>query len=184
MKLGQIANKKVISTFVCCMCFLLVLYCTLSQVNINKLNRLEASTSLAMSNAEEVIIDTNISLSKTKGLDEIKFAEVSGFGNIPLQYSGLYNVSSTPLSQSRGALYFNGHKETYYSEKVLPGASLSIPGRHVADDGTIRDGDGFICVAADPSYMSKYSILITSLGPAKVYDTGCAPGTIDIYTSW
>lgn len=184
MKLGQIANKKVISTFVCCMCFLLVLYCTLSQVNINKLNRLEASTSLAMSNAEEVIIDTNISLSKTKGLDEIKFAEVSGFGNIPLQYSGLYNVSSTPLSQSRGALYFNGHKETYYSERVLPGTGLSIPGRHVADDGTIRDEEGYISVAADPSFLPRGTVVMTSLGPARVYDTGCAYGTVDIYVNW
>ncbi len=184
MKIGQIANKKVISTFVCCMCFLLVLYCTLSQVNINKLNRLEASTSLAMSNAEEVIIDTNISLSKTKGLDEIKFAEVSGFGNIPLQYSGLYNVSSTPLSQSRGALYFNGHKETYYSERVLPGTGLSIPGRHVADDGTIRDEEGYISVAADPSFLPRGTVVMTSLGPARVYDTGCAYGTVDIYVNW
>ena len=184
MKLGQIANKKVISTFVCCMCFLLVLYCTLSQVNINKINRLEASTSLAMTKVEDNSIDSNISLSKTKGLDEIKFAEVSGFGNIPLQYSGLYNVSSTPLSSSRGALYFNGHKETYYSERVLPGPGLNIPGRHVADDGTVRDGEGYISVAADPSFMARGSVLMTSLGPAKVYDTGCAYGTIDIYVNW
>ena len=66
----------------------------------------------------------------------------------------------------------------------MPGTSLNIPGRHVADDGTIRDGDGYICVAADGAYMPKGSILITSLGPAKVYDSGCAYGIIDIYVSW
>ena len=66
----------------------------------------------------------------------------------------------------------------------MPGNGLRIPGRHVADDGTIRDEEGYICVAADPGFMSKGSILITSLGPAKVYDSGCAYGTIDIYVSW
>ena len=33
-------------------------------------------------------------------------------------------------------------------------------------------------------FMSKGSVLITSLGPAKVYDTGCAHGVIDIYVDW
>ena len=80
--------------------------------------------------------------------------------------------------------FYNDHKETYYDEKVLPGPGLNIPGRHVADDGTIRDGEGYICVAANYDYMPKGSILITSLGPAKVYDTGCSYGTIDIYVNW
>ena len=105
-------------------------------------------------------------------------------GTLTMQYSSLYTLSDNRLSQSKGALYYNGHKETYYSEKVLPGDSLNIPGRHVADDGTIRDQDGFICVASDPGYYPKGSTLITSLGPAKVYDTGCSYGTIDIYVSW
>lgn len=105
-------------------------------------------------------------------------------GTLALEYSGLYTNSSDRLTKSRGALYYNGHKETYYSEKVLPGSGLRIPGRHVADDGTIRDEDGYICVAADWSYMPKGSVLVTSLGPAKVYDTGCSYGTIDIYVSW
>ena len=105
-------------------------------------------------------------------------------GNLKMEYSALYTYAGTRLTKSKGAQYFNGHKETYYSERVLPGTSLAIPGRHVADDGTIRDGDGFICVAADPGFMAKGSILITSLGPAKVYDCGCAYGIIDIYVNW
>ena len=105
-------------------------------------------------------------------------------GTLHLEYSGLYTYSGERLSVSKGAIYFNGHKETYYSQRVLPGNSLNIPGRHVADDGTVRDGEGYICVAADYSYMPKGSILITSLGPAKVYDTGCSYGTIDIYVNW
>ena len=103
---------------------------------------------------------------------------------VELKYSEPYYVCDNPLTSSMGAKEFNGHRETYYSEKVLPGGGLNIPGRHVADDGTIRDGDGYICVASDLSYLDRYNILLTSLGPAKVYDTGCAYGTIDIYVSW
>ena len=103
-------------------------------------------------------------------------------GSLKMEYSARYTDGG--LTKRRGAINFNGHRETYYSEKVLPGNGLRIPGRHVADDGTIRDENGFICVAADPGFMAKGSILITSLGPAKVYDSGCAYGTIDIYVNW
>lgn len=105
-------------------------------------------------------------------------------GSLHMEYSGYYTYSGDRLSLSKGAQYWGGHKETYYSQRVLPGTSLNIPGRHVADDGTVRDGDGFICVAANPSFMAKGSVLITSLGPAKVYDSGCAHGIIDIYVNW
>ncbi len=101
-----------------------------------------------------------------------------------LEYSGLYTYSGDRLSLSKGAIYFNGHKETYYSEKVLPGTTLNIPGRHVAEDGTIRDQEGYICVAANPSYLAKGSLVLTSLGPGKVYDSGCAHGVVDIYVNW
>lgn len=112
-------------------------------------------------------------------------AKSTGISNsITLQYSERYNVSSNPLTSFKGVVYYNGHRETYYSQRVLPGNGLNIPGRHVADDGTIRDGDGYICVAANSAYMKKGTTLMTSLGPAKVYDCGCAYGTIDIYVNW
>ena len=185
MKSGQIANKKVISTFLCCMCFLLVLYCTLSQININDVNKLTASSSEVLAEkVEEDIIDTNELIKKEDNLSKINYVTVGSFNRVILQYSAVYNYSNNPLSVSKGALYFNGHKETYYSQRSLPGTGLNIPGRHVADDGTIRDGDGYICVATDYSYMPKGSVLMTSLGPAKVYDTGCAYGTVDLYVDW
>jgi hypothetical protein len=183
VKLGQIANKKVISTFVASMVFLLVLYVSLSQVNIKKLYSLSASINDAIK-VEETILDTNENLSKEDGLTKIEYVTVGGYDHIVLKYSEVYNLFSNALTSWRGAQYFDGHKETYYSEKVLPGYGLRIPGRHVADDGTIRDEEGYIAVAADPAFMSRGSVLMTSLGPAKVYDTGCAYGTIDIYVNW
>jgi len=105
-------------------------------------------------------------------------------GTFNLEYSKAYDTNTNGLTKSRGAIYYENHKETYYSQRVLPGNSLNIPGRHVADDGTIRDGEGYICVAANGSYLAKGSVVKTSLGPAKVYDSGCASGIIDIYTDW
>lgn len=110
--------------------------------------------------------------------------EAIGNGSFRLESTAPYNTNANKLTKSKGALYYNNHKETYYSQRVLPGTSLNIPGRHVADDGTVRDGEGYICVAANSSYLSKGSVVKTSLGPAKVYDSGCASGVIDIYTNW
>ncbi|MEE1086240.1 MAG: hypothetical protein U0L05_03580 [Schaedlerella sp.] len=93
-----------------------------------------------------------------------------------------YPTSGGVLTPEKGVVYYNGHRETYYSQKVLPGGGLSIPGRHVASDGTIRDKDGYICVAS--SDHPKGTLIETSLGMGKVYDTGCDSGTIDVYTDW
>ncbi len=103
---------------------------------------------------------------------------------ITLQYTSAYCIYECPLTRQAGMVYYGGHKETYYSENVLPGPGLSIPDRHHGDDGTIRDADGYICVASDYSFLPYGSIIVTSLGPGKVYDTGCAWGTVDIYTCW
>lgn len=65
----------------------------------------------------------------------------------------------------------------------MPGGGLNIPGRHVASDGTIRDKDNYICLASDS--LPKGTLVLTSLGMGKVYDTGVGDSyTIDIYTNW
>lgn len=86
------------------------------------------------------------------------------------------------LTKEKGVNYYNGHRETYYSQRILPGHGLNIPGRHVASDGTIRDANGYLCLAS--SDYPKGTVVQTSLGPGIVYDSGCASGTIDIYTDW
>lgn len=99
-------------------------------------------------------------------------------------YSGgsSYYSNGGGLTRSGGVNWFNGRRETWYSQRVLSGGGLNIPGRHVATDGTIRDADGYIVVAA--SDIPKGTVVDTSLGTGKVYDTGCAAGTTDIYTDW
>lgn len=103
---------------------------------------------------------------------------------VRLRYNKRYHITSNPLNTSMGVKYYKGRRETYYSQRVLPGGGLKIPGRHVADDGTIRDKDGYIVVSCDRSFKSYHSTFLTSLGPAKVYDTGCNYGTVDIYCNW
>ena len=80
-----------------------------------------------------------------------------------------------------GVVYANGYRYTYYSERVLPGKGLKIPGRH-SDGDFVRDGDGYICVAS--SDLPKGTVVDTPFGKGKVYDTGCPSGVIDIYVSW
>lgn len=91
-------------------------------------------------------------------------------------------AKSGVLTKAKGVNYFNGRKETWYSQRVLAGGGLKIQGRHVDSAGLVRDGDGYICVAA--SDLPYGSIVQTSLGAGKVYDSGCAAGTTDIYTNW
>lgn len=99
-------------------------------------------------------------------------------------YYGYYG--NGVLTASSGVNYYGGHVETYYSQRVLPGDGLNIPGRHVADDGTIRDGNGYIVVASDD--LGYGSIVETSLGTGRVYDSfggyNAGTGNVDIYTDW
>ena len=110
--------------------------------------------------------------------------DINGYGWVQLQYSATYHIMDNHLTRSNGSINVFGHHETWYSTNEGAGqaTAVSIPGKHVADDGTIRDSDGYICVAS--SDLPFYSIVMTSVGPGKVYDCGCSHGTIDVYTTW
>ena len=109
---------------------------------------------------------------------------IDGYGEIELQYSAAYNIMDGHLTRSNGSIRVFGHRETWYSTNEGCGKNTAwpIPGKHVADDGTIRDEDGYVCVAS--SDHRKHAVVMTSVGPGKVYDTGCSHGTIDVYTNW
>ena len=132
---------------------------------------------------EEVVEELPVSESEVI-VEELVIQLPMAYGYI-LQYDQPYNVETdVKLNSYIGVVYFNGHKETYYSQRVLPGSGLRIPGRHVAEDGTVRDEEGYICVAADWNYLPYGATVLTSLGPARVYDTGCDYGVVDIYVNW
>ena len=97
----------------------------------------------------------------------------------------VYETYTTTYSpdylRTMGVVYDGGFRYTWYSERVLPGGGLNIQGRW-SDGNFVRDGDGYICVASED--FAKGTVLETPWGMAKVYDRGCAHGTIDVYTSW
>ncbi len=92
----------------------------------------------------------------------------------------LYSAGSFKV---RGILNWGNYKWTWYSERVLPGGGLNIPGRHADNNGYICDENNFICLAS--STLPKGTIVNTPLGrQGKVYDSGCATGVVDVYVNW
>ena len=126
-------------------------------------------------NAERIAISTE---EITGEVDE------NGYGWVQLQYSAPYNIWENRITRDKEAVDYAGHKETWRSIKEATGqvTAVSIPGKHVADDGTIRDENGYVCVASSDSPI--YSIVMTTVGPGKVYDDECSSGTMVVYTNW
>lgn len=82
-----------------------------------------------------------------------------------------------------GVIRWNGYRWTWYSQRVLPGGGLKIPGRHVDSHGYVCDKDDYICVAS--STLKSGTVVDTPFGKkGKVYDSGCSKGTVDVYVNW
>lgn len=95
------------------------------------------------------------------------------------QTSGSPKTMSLGQFKSTGVVYWGGHKYTYYSQSVLPGGGLSIPGRHLNADGYVSDKDGYIVLAND---SPKGTVFDTPFGyPGKVYDRGTYGNHLDVY---
>lgn len=146
--------------------------------------QLEAARAAQKKQEEEAQRKADEQLAK-KAQEETKQASASAGSNTSAgnnSGNGGYVIPSGGLTPSKGRIWYNGHTETYYSQKVLPGGGLAIPGRHIASDGTIRDADGYIVLASDD--YPRGTVVETSLGAGKVYDTGSGSGNIDLYTDW
>lgn len=98
-----------------------------------------------------------------------------------VQEPDYYDGSITSF-KTQGVIYWGGMRYTWYSQNVLPGGGLNIPGRHVGEDDLIYDSDQYIVVAS--SDYGYGTVVDTPFGTGKVYDSGCASGTIDIYTNF
>ena len=105
----------------------------------------------------------------------------------PVEYAAPYDTTdgiSASEFQWMGVVEQDGTRYTWYSQNALPGGGLdelNANGRHV-EGGYVMDADGYIAVAS-----SDYPIgttLDTPFGAARVYDTGCASGTVDVYTDF
>ncbi|MBR2709125.1 G5 domain-containing protein [Candidatus Saccharibacteria bacterium] len=111
-------------------------------------------------------------------------------------------IEMHPLTVSMGVNQYtttvNGvtveRKETYYDLPMSGVMSLNartcgVPATYtVRADGAKVDADGYVLVAANLSRYPRCSIVETSLGPGKVYDTGGFaahnPEQFDLATDW
>ena len=104
------------------------------------------------------------------------------------KYTSTYATSSSVLYSANkfkniGVVYWNGWKWTWYSQRVLPGGGLRIPGRHVDNNGYVCDGNNYICLAS--STLPYGTVINTPFGKqGKIYDTGSATDTVDVYVDF
>ena len=99
-----------------------------------------------------------------------------------------------PLTKSKGAQIFTdskgvSHRETYYDLPMNVVVNACGGGGYtVRADGAKVDKDGYILVAANYGNYPRCSVVETSMGPGKVYDTGGFaarhPHGFDLATDW
>jgi uncharacterized protein YabE (DUF348 family) len=104
------------------------------------------------------------------------------------------NRSVNGLSKSKGADHFVdsqgvGHRETYYDLPMnVAMGHCGIGTYSVREDGAKVDRDGYILIAANLSRYPYCSVVETSMGLGKVYDTGgfaaVHPDGFDLATDW
>lgn len=97
--------------------------------------------------------------------------------------SGTQSLYTAGQFKVLGVVYFNGWRWTWYSERVLPGGGLSIPGRHGDENGFICDENDYICLAS--MNLDKGTVIDTPFGKqGKIYDYCETNGTVDVYVNW
>ena len=126
-------------------------------------------------------------MDQTKNDTTEEFFDSVTYSYIYEQYDS-YAIYSAKYFCEMGEIYWGGWKWTWYSERVLPGGGLHIPGRYTDDyDGYVRDADGYICLASDD--YGRGTVIDTPFGsPGKVYDQisedGRYSGCLDVYVGW
>lgn len=83
--------------------------------------------------------------------------------------------------KSAGVWYDSNYRYTWYSSNVL--YHYRTPEWTAGADGIYRDSDGYVVVAS--SDLPQGTVVEgTPFGACKVYDSGCASGTLDVYTNF
>ena len=97
-----------------------------------------------------------------------------------------YMLYSPDYFKENGVIEYNGYYFTYYSERVMPGEGLYIPGRWTDEYGFVRDGNGNLCLASNtPDTMDRFSTVYTPWGLGVIYDYGTGnDAVIDVYVGW
>lgn len=135
-----------------------------STTNVNT-NTNTSTPSQPVSNEESNNANNN------NGSDAGSSGETGGSGT-----TALYTLSQFMRA---GRINWNDLTFTYYSQSVLPGGALQIPGRHVNADGYVSDGSGYICLAGSAPMGTVYDTPFGYQG--KIYDRGTSGNHLDVY---
>jgi uncharacterized protein YabE (DUF348 family) len=129
---------------------------------------------------------------------EVSRAEIASLETrAPVKQIEVIGTRSTGngLTKNKGVFMFtdsNGvvHRETYYDlpMRVVMGNCGAGGYYTVREDGAKVDKDGYVIIAANLANYPRCSVVETSLGPGKVYDTGGFaarhPHGWDLATDW
>ena len=101
----------------------------------------------------------------------------------PANPAPTYNAPSSGSGnfQADGVWYDENYRYTWYSSNAA--YHYRTPEWSAGSDGIYRDSEGYVVVASS-DYAQGTVIENTPFGAAKVYDTGCASGTLDVYTNY
>lgn len=128
----------------------------------------------------------------SEGVDTILTIKRAAPAPLPPKLS--FAPTAQTLTKSKGAqIYVDGsgvaHRETYYDlpMNIVIGACAG-GGYTIRYDGAKVDKDGYVLVAASLANYPKCTVVETSMGPGKVYDTGGFaaryPHGFDLATDW
>ncbi len=82
-----------------------------------------------------------------------------------------------------GRVRYGDYTYTWYSQRVLPGGGLNIPGRHLNEYGLVVDENEYVVIASDD--LPHGVVVDTPVGiQGIVYDEGSGNGNLDIYCDW
>ena len=82
-----------------------------------------------------------------------------------------------------GRVRYGDYTYTWYSQRVLPGGGLNIPGRHLNEHGLVVDENEYVVIASDD--LPHGTVVDTPVGiQGIVYDEGSGNGNLDIYCDW
>lgn len=109
--------------------------------------------------------------------------DASNASSLPLEnLSNGEGVISIETLEVQGIIFWEGFKFSYYSERILPGPGLNIPGRHTSQ-GFVRDENEYLVLASNTYPMG--TVLATPFGAPGVvrdYCPECSPNQLDVYT--
>lgn len=129
---------------------------------------------------QKVLTESETPITVITGIIESEKPDETQMNTTSLKDDALYSASKF---MTLGIIKWGGWQWTYYSEKVLPGKGLEIPGRHNDSEGYVCDENDYICLSS--SSLSKGTVIDIPFGKqGKVYDTGCPMNVVDVYVSW